>query len=34
LWVIRPRTILAWDTSTLEAFAHTPTRFTFEEDRP
>lgn len=34
MWVIRPRTIVAWDTSTFEAFATTPTRFTFEEERP
>ena len=31
-WVITPRTVLAWDTGSIEAFARTPTRFHFEEE--
>lgn len=31
-WVIRPRTVLAWDTSSVDDFARTPTRFHFEEE--
>lgn len=32
MWVIWPRTILAWDVTSIEEFARTPTRFWLEED--
>jgi hypothetical protein len=31
-WCVEPEVVLAWDISSLEAFAATPTRFRFEED--
>jgi hypothetical protein len=30
-WAIRPGTVLAWSTSSLESFGSTPTEFVFEE---
>lgn len=30
-WEVSPSSILAWDTSTIDSFATTPTRFQFEE---
>lgn len=30
-WEIRPRTVLAWEVSSVESFAATPTRFHLEE---
>lgn len=32
-WEVTPRRVLAWDTSDLNSFGSTPTRFSFEEDR-
>jgi nitroimidazol reductase NimA-like FMN-containing flavoprotein (pyridoxamine 5'-phosphate oxidase superfamily) len=31
-WEIRPSSVLAWDTATIDAFATTPTEFVFEEE--
>jgi nitroimidazol reductase NimA-like FMN-containing flavoprotein (pyridoxamine 5'-phosphate oxidase superfamily) len=31
-WVIRPASVLAWSTATVDAFASTPTEFVFEEE--
>ena len=31
MWKIRPASMMAWRTHTIDAFASTPTRFTFED---
>lgn len=31
-WIIQPKTVLAWETTTMTSFATTPTRFRFEEN--